>query len=617
MGEIFVQIASYRDPELCKTVEHCISRAEFPDKLRFGIVNQYNKNDVFCLDIEKYKKDARFKILNVPFDESKGACWARSETNKMYNNEEFMLQIDSHSRFTEKWDSRLIKSWEELNDEKAIYTSYPPSYDPSQSEEKWVKKPYIIHVYSIKNNLTKQRPRLMENWQNRKIPYKARHVAAGFIFAKGSLINEIPYDPEFYFSGEETSLMIRFFTHGYNVYHPNDFFIWHYYTRKDQAKHWNDQKTAHLTSKSLSRLKCLLGLNKDHDLKNFGLGKERSLEDYKKYSGIDFERNVLHKDTVEAKEPPVDNCEESWSLIIKNITKKFKWDNSLISNEDDISFWAFFIKDSNENTIKRINITKDNYPDIINRSKSEVNLDISYYYPAQEPKSFVIWPYSKTKKWLQKSPLFYLDKDNIQIKNNINIVLPLSDRYKKNNVLIVGSGRSGFDVKKYEDKFDFIVVVNNSWALTDKWTYWIHPNDYKGTKPGVINLNQVEINANGYGKSLRKYGGIHECGFSIMLNASYWALDNLNPSEICYLGADMNYSPDQNGNTHFYGVGIDIRSKGISDPDLMVKKRSNGDPEYLTSIYNRFQRIANENACLLYNLSKEENTRLPYLKKCI
>ena len=153
--------------------------------------------------------------------------------------------------------------------------------------------------------------------------------------------------------------------------------------------------------------------------------------------------------------------------------------------------------------------------------------------------------------------------------------------------------------------------------MTDKWTYWIHPNDYKGTKPEVINLNQVEINANGYGKSLRKYGGIHECGFSIMLNASYWVLDSLNPSEICYLGADMNYSPDQNGNTHFYGVGIDIRSKGISDPDLMVKKRSNGDPEYLTSIYNRFQKIANENECLLYNLSKEENTRLPYLKKCI
>jgi hypothetical protein len=614
MDKIFVQIASYRDSELRKTIEDCILQAELPERLTFGIVNQYNTNDSFCFDINQYQNDSRFKILNIPSGESLGACWARSETNKMYQNEKFTLQIDSHSRFVENWDSKIISSWQELSDEKAIYTSYPPPYHPNDEKEKWAQYPYIIHVYSIQGNMTKQRPKQISDWKTRSTPYKARHLAAGFIFGKGDFIKEIPYDPDFYFSGEETSLMIRFFTHGYNLYHPNDIFLWHYYTRKDSPKHWHDQKTSSLTSKSRDRLRCLLGLKEGHIDEQFGLGKQRSLNEFKMYSGIDFERNILHKDVIEAKEPPVDQSTESWSIIRKSTIKKLKWDANLISEEEDSSFWAFFIKDSNGNTIKRKDITKEKYPEIINKVKNEIDLEIDFYYPAQEPTSFVIWPYSKSKKWLKKSDL-------IQIEGSKKEVYPMitnteNDNSKqKSKVLIVGSGKSGEDVKSYESIFDFIVVVNNAWALTNKWAYWIHPNDYKGLKPDSIRPDQFEVKAtNGYGKSLRKYGGIHECGFSIMLNASYWALDNLNPKEIYYLGADMNYCPDENGNTHFYGVGFDIKNKGISDPDLMVKVRGNGDPDYLIKIYKRFENIANQNDCKLYNLSRDEKTRLPYEK---
>jgi hypothetical protein len=185
MDKIFVQIASYRDSELCKTVEDCILKAEFAERLTFGIVNQYNTDDSFYLDIDKYQKDPRFKISNVASHESSGACWARSETNKMYQNEKFTLQIDSHSRFVENWDSKIISSWQKLNDEKAIYTSYPPPYDPNDEKEKWAQYPYIIHVYSIQGNITKQRPRQMSDWKSRNSPYKARHLAAGFLFGKG------------------------------------------------------------------------------------------------------------------------------------------------------------------------------------------------------------------------------------------------------------------------------------------------------------------------------------------------------------------------------------------------------------------------------------------------
>lgn len=612
MEKIFIQIASYRDAELLKTIESCVLKASYPERLTFGIINQYSLEDSFNFDINKYEKDPRFKILNIPYNLSLGACWARSETNKMYGQEDFTLQIDSHTRFVQNWDSKMISSWKSMEDNKAIFTSYPAPYSPLEPNEGIQEKVYIIHTYDIKNYATKQRPKVMDNWKTRGKPYRARHVAAGFIFGIGKIIEDVPYDPELYFSGEESSLAIRYYTHGYNLYHPNENFLWHYYTRKESPKHWKDNIAKDLMAKSRKRLMSVIGINKENQYpERFGLGTERSLKDFIRYSGIDFERNFLHADTLDAKEPPVSQDEESWSKIKKTIFKKIKWDISEIDDLEDVSFWAFFIKDANRNTFLRKDISKDKYPEVINKTTNELILEISYYEPFQQPKSFVIWPFSKSKRWLKKSTHFVIEDDRTVVveKNN------KSEINKSKKVLIVGSGKSGLDVKRHESYFDEIIVVNNAWALTGKWKYWVHPNDYKGLKPDLVKGNQIEINANGYGKSLKKYGGIHECGFSIMLNASYWVLDNLKPDEIYYLGADMNYIPDEEGNTHFYGVGFDIKNKGISDPDLMVKIRSKGDPNYLVNIYKRFELVANNNGCRVYNLSSDEKTRLPYEKK--
>lgn len=182
-------------------------------------------------------------------------------------------------------------------------------------------------------------------------------------------------------------------------------------------------------------------------------------------------------------------------------------------------------------------------------------------------------------------------------------------------VLIVASGKSATDVKYYEDKVDWIIVVNNAWMATTKWKYWVRTGDYKGKRPNHLTdlqSHQTIIVPKIYETSLEKYGGYRACGFSITLNASYWALDNLKPTAIYYLGADMNYTPDEQGNTHFYGVGYDIQFFGESDPDKMAKRQAKRDSNYLTNIYLRFKEVAKENNCEVYNLSKVENSRLPY-----
>jgi len=119
---------------------------------------------------------------------------------------------------------------------------------------------------------------------------------------------------------------------------------------------------------------------------------------------------------------------------------------------------------------------------------------------------------------------------------------------------------------------------------------------------------------NNYDKTLKEYGGIKKCGYSITLAASYYALHNLKPSVIGYLGADMNYNPDKKGNTHIYGVGFDIQERGVPDPDKMVKDHGNGNENYLEDIYKRFEQYATTTGCVVRNFSSDNETRLPYTR---
>ena len=44
-GKIFVQIASYRDPELLPTIEDMLKKAKNPENLVFGICWQYDETE--------------------------------------------------------------------------------------------------------------------------------------------------------------------------------------------------------------------------------------------------------------------------------------------------------------------------------------------------------------------------------------------------------------------------------------------------------------------------------------------------------------------------------------------------------------------------------------------
>jgi hypothetical protein len=92
-------------------------------------------------------------------------------------------------------------------------------------------------------------------------------------------------------------------------------------------------------------------------------------------------------------------------------------------------------------------------------------------------------------------------------------------------VLLVASGFSAQQIHDYDYKANdwTIVAVNNGWmACPDLWDWWIKSGDYKGNKPEKIGRHQKVVAK--YRPALDKFGGQKVCGYSITLNAGYWAL---------------------------------------------------------------------------------------------
>lgn len=296
MERIFVQIASYRDPELAPTIESLIKNADFPERLTFGICWQHSSSDEFELANQAAFRPG-FRVLDVPFKQAKGVCWARSQIGNLYDGEEYTLQIDSHMRFRRHWDTLLIHLFQDTQEDwccdKPLLTTYPPGYEPADPVTQYDQTPLRI----IFNELTSEgqysvRPEPIPDWHLLRKPIRARFYAAGFAFTTGRICAEVPHDPELYFIGEEMNIAARAFTHGYDLFHPQFTVCWHYYTREGSPRQWDDQPEGwgELDEISKNRTRQLFGYNGTPRVNfgKYGFGEHRTLGDYEQYVGVEF-----------------------------------------------------------------------------------------------------------------------------------------------------------------------------------------------------------------------------------------------------------------------------------------------------------------------------------------
>jgi hypothetical protein len=92
---IFVAISSYRDSELCITLQDIWNKALHPERVFFGIVEQNDIEDAYTAHAKNsgIPKD-HIRIKTMHFKEAKGPTWARHLCEKLWNGEEFYLLTD-------------------------------------------------------------------------------------------------------------------------------------------------------------------------------------------------------------------------------------------------------------------------------------------------------------------------------------------------------------------------------------------------------------------------------------------------------------------------------------------------------------------------------------------
>lgn len=418
MKTILLHLPAYRDPELIPTIQDALKKAKHPERVHFGICRQYHPDDDFD-NLDEYRNDSRFHIMDVLYTEAQGLPWARAQINeKLLGDQDYILQLDSHHRFAKDWDETLISMHLGLEEQgyKPILGAYLPLYDPfnepdGRSMEPWQQQFAAFYPHGT----IFIRPGLLHGWTEMKQPPMSRFLSGHFCFARSEWAKTIRHDPDIYFSGEEINLTVRSYTHGYDLFHPHKLVVWHSTMREERAGmlKWDDDgKLGVDWSKkqdyARKKIRVLLGVEQDDniDLTGYDLGKERTLRDYERYAGIHFKKKSVQKYTMDNGYPPnpVIENEEEWEnsfmhsfYSIVNINRQDfpdRYKSILVAFDDD-----------NGVAVHQKHILGSQLQNFMNTGHT-IHYE-EFFYTHKLPKRLVIWAINENGEWGHRKEHIY------------------------------------------------------------------------------------------------------------------------------------------------------------------------------------------------------------------
>ncbi|KAJ3098067.1 N-acetylglucosaminyltransferase [Phlyctochytrium planicorne] len=191
---IFVSVASFCDPDVVNTLDSLFGMATFPERIRAGVFLQDDEED----RVRDFKQ-GKVCTLRVPSAEAKGPAYARWVIfDKLYRDEKYILQIDSHMRLEAGWDIKLLHLLEKrpASLPLSLISFYPPGFDISTGKPSSLP-PYGPIVMKCKGLDKDGMPRMVGSLTfpppDRKVLdngelepaelIRQEYLAAGFIFA--------------------------------------------------------------------------------------------------------------------------------------------------------------------------------------------------------------------------------------------------------------------------------------------------------------------------------------------------------------------------------------------------------------------------------------------------
>jgi len=336
-------------------------------------------------------------------------------TNKLYQGEEFTLQLDSHHRFAKDWDIMLLQDYFQAAtlSEKPVISTYCTPFNPF-SEEPYNEMPCIMSQYEFSDDkLLMSMPYYIQDHKTRTSVIRNRTISGHFYFTNGKFIEEVPYDPDIYFGGytEETTLSLRAFTYGYDVYCPYRQYIWHEYSRNYRRKHWDDHGKKEDTPQdktsgerdvySRNKTRQLFG-QEDHgiDMGIYDLGSVRTLRDYELFGGFDFKKCRIHDYTLKVNSPP-NSIDWDAGFVSTKYKIRAEWDVDFFKKFEAKTpkFLTMGILSKKGTELFRNDFVIENHPDYVNLVTNVYEKEI---LSEDKPEKLVMYLFDADKKWSER-----------------------------------------------------------------------------------------------------------------------------------------------------------------------------------------------------------------------
>lgn len=291
MKSIFIQITSYHDYELEKTIVDAINKSSGKNNLVFGIHSIFYEDNSWTSTIKEIQN---VKIIESKAPENLGMGKGRSLAHSLYNGEDFYFQIDAHSRFDTNWDVFLIEEinrFKSLGFEKPLITNYPKPYWYVGDKETIRDHEEVVTQFDWRDRERFRvfRTPMQESYKNPENNIYSNSISGGCVFVEGEFLKP---NKLIFADGEEIFIAARAYTNGYDLLLPSTTFMYHLYygsegknKRRLVPQDWPSE-THKLEETSKEEIKLVL--SGDGVVGEYRLGTKRSLSDFGIYCGLDF-----------------------------------------------------------------------------------------------------------------------------------------------------------------------------------------------------------------------------------------------------------------------------------------------------------------------------------------
>lgn len=301
LEKIYVMIPSLFDDSILDTVMDCINKAEYPERITFGISIQGLEN----IDFSAIKNEKR--IIKLDKNIVYGIGKTRYQLQKLYNDEEYILSIDCHTGFKQGWDTWLIDKFLEINDDKAIITQYLYE-DFTNLYQKSMYKFSPSDPWMIIYDTNPIKTDTVDGY------YKVQRFSPHFVFSNKNFM-EVDYSTKILWGQEEHLMSIKYFCNGFNMYELQETVL---------TTIPKDKQSCEERDNWLYYAYNMYALNKkivQSSTSVFG----KSIEIDYDYSGLDLSYHLINKNTglVDELRPAVaDLLENDFSDILKEDFRK-------------------------------------------------------------------------------------------------------------------------------------------------------------------------------------------------------------------------------------------------------------------------------------------------------